>query len=481
MGLCVGVLWVTNTWDYPTYMLVMLAALAIGLSTRTVPVRVDRVGAVSRLDRALPTRSALGLPQSASAFGWRALVLIGVSYGAFLPFHRYYVPGYTSLERWRGSLTRLDDYLIIHGFFLFVLTTFLLVELLRRERRDGPVHLLRLILARWARLPRLARLYEALVGERSSWYRLGLWGLVVILCLSIVLGVFGFGVFAVSLPLVALGMLLLFWRPGQSAAQRFLLFATLLAWGLTLVVEVLVLKGDIGRMNTVFKFYLQVWVLWALAAAVALAWITPWLRRWAAGWRWWQAAFALLLAGCIIYTPLAARAKINDRFPPEGRAISPTLDGMVYMQTATYQEGESTLKLEWDRQAMHWMLENIQGSPVVLEANVLLYRWGNRVSIYTGLPTIVGWDWHQRQQRGHIAGDRVNRRVAEVGEIYSTGDLTRAQQLLHRFGVKYIYMGELERAVYPADGLAKFQRWAEEGFLREVYRNPGVVIYKVES
>jgi len=217
-------------------------------------------------------------------------------------------------------------------------------------------------------------------------------------------------------------------------------------------------------------------VLWSLAVAVVLSWVTPLLRHWAAGWAWWRGAFSLLLGGCLIYTPLAAQAKINDRFD---RAIGPSLDGMAYMRTATYHEGQSTLKLEWDRQAMRWMLENIQGSPVVLEANVLLYRWGNRVSIYTGLPTIVGWDWHQRQQRGHIAGEGVNKRVREVEEIYSTGDLTRAQQLLHHFQIKYIYLGELERAVYPADGLAKFERWAEEGLLQEVYRNPAVVIYEV--
>ena len=456
MGLCVGALWVTNTWDYPTYMLVMLVALAIGLYTST-----------SRLDRSM-----------LSAFGWRALVLITVSYGAFLPYHAHYAPGYTSFGRWRGSLTHLEDYLIMHGFFLFMLTSFLLVEIMRRERSNGPVHLLRLILARRDQLPRLVRLYEVLVRERSPWYRLGLWSLIVILCLSMVLSVFGLWVFALSLPLVTLGVLLLFCRPQQSAARRFLLFALLLAWGLTLGVEVMVLKGDIGRMNTVFKFYLQAWALWALAAAAALAWIVPRLRRWAAGWPWWRAAFALLLAGCLLYPPLAAQAKINDRFD---RAIGPTLDGMAYMQTAVYQEEESTLKLEWDRQAMRWMLENIPGSPVVLEANVPEYRWGNRVSIYTGLPTVVGWNWHQRQQRGHIAGDEVTRRVREVEEIYSTGDLIRAQQLLRRFQVKYVYLGELERAVYPADGLTKFERWAEEGFLQEVYRNPGVVIYKVES
>ena len=454
MGLCVGALWATNTWDYPTYMLVMLAALAIGL-----------YAAASRLEQAL-----------VSAFGWRALVLIGVSLGAFWPFHSHYVSGYTSLGRWKGSLTGLGDYLIIHGFFLFVLVTFLLVELLRRGATDGPVHLLRLIVVHWDRLPRLARLHKALVREASTWYRLVPWGLVAILGLAIVLGLLRLGVFAVSLPLVTLGMLLLCWPPHQPARRRFLLFLILLAWGLTLGVEVAVLKGDIGRMNTVFKFCLQTWVLWALATAVALARVAPRLHHWTAGWPWWQAACGALLVGCLIYTPLAAGAKISDRFDP---SIGPTLDGMAYMRSATYQEGESTLKLEWDRQAIRWMLENVRGSPVVLEANVLLYRWGNRVSIYTGLPTIVGWDWHQRQQRGHVAGEGVTRRVQEVGEIYSTGDLTRAQELLHRFRVKYVYLGELERAVYPSEGLAKFEHWAEEGSLQEVYRNEGVVIYEV--
>jgi hypothetical protein len=40
-------------------------------------------------------------------------------------------------------------------------------------------------------------------------------------------------------------------------------------------------------------------------------------------------------------------------------------------------------------------------------------------------------------------------------------------------------LGELERAVYPTDGLDKFERWTQERFLQEVYRNKGVVIYEV--
>jgi YYY domain-containing protein len=380
------------------------------------------------------------------------------------------------VRRWDGSITGLGDYLVIHGFFLSVLLPFLLVEVLRREPQGGPTHLLQLLLTRWSRLPRLMHLYGVLAQERSPWYRMSVWGLIVALSLSVVLAVLGWDVLALSLPFIGMGVLLLIWRPHQSARRRLVLFALLLAWGLTLGVEIVVLKGDIGRMNTVFKFYLQVWVLWALSAATALAWILPRLRRRRGRWLWWRTGACLLLAACLVYTPLATRAKTNDRFD---RSIGPTLDGMAYMRLATYQEGDSTLELEWDRQAIEWMLVNIQGSPVVLEANVLLYRWGSRVSIYTGLPTIVGWDWHQRQQRGHIAGEAVNRRVREVEEIYSTDDLDRAQDLLGRYRVRYVYVGELERAVYRPDGLTKFEQWSEDGFLRTVYRNPGVTVYEV--
>ena len=58
------------------------------------------------------------------------------------------------------------------------------------------------------------------------------------------------------------------------------MIATALA--LTAAVELIVLKGDVGRMNTVFKFYLQVWVLLGLAAAIAAVRL---LQRWRPGRR----------------------------------------------------------------------------------------------------------------------------------------------------------------------------------------------------
>jgi uncharacterized membrane protein len=67
------------------------------------------------------------------------------------------------------------------------------------------------------------------------------------------------------------------------------------------------------------------------------------------------------------------------------------------MEYATSFE-EGRMFLDQDSQAIGWMQENVQGSPVIVEATLRnLYRWGSRVSIYTGLPYVVGWLWHEQQ------------------------------------------------------------------------------------
>ncbi len=49
---------------------------------------------------------------------------------------------------------------------------------------------------------------------------------------------------------------------------------------LTLMVELIVLRGDIGRMNTVFKFYLQVWTMFSISGQPRSGWLWPALADW---------------------------------------------------------------------------------------------------------------------------------------------------------------------------------------------------------
>src|SRR5262249_27434832 len=125
----------------------------------------------------------------------------------------------------------------------------------------------------------------------------------------------------------------------------------------------------------------------------------------------------------MLYPIFATRAKISDRFVP---ASPPGLNGMDYMNAATYYDRDKPLPLKFDRDAIDWLRENVDGSPVILEGNAPLYHWGSRISIYTGLPTVIGWDWHQKQQRSIIDGAIIDRRIDTVRDIYNTRDLNRA-------------------------------------------------------
>ena len=170
---------------------------------------------------------------------------------------------------------------------------------------------------------------------------------------------------------------------------------------ITIVVEVVVVRGDIGRQNTIFKFYMQAWILLAVSAGAAFAWTLPAFFKWLPGWRvFWQTAMIFLISGAALFTVSGTAGKIRDRWIVEAPR---TLDAMTFMKYAHYDDFGQRLDLSEDYRAIRWMQDNVQGSPVIVEANCPEYRWCTRFTIYTGLPGVVGWNWHQRQQRAFIA------------------------------------------------------------------------------
>jgi uncharacterized membrane protein len=157
-----------------------------------------------------------------------------------------------------------------------------------------------------------------------------------------------------------------------------------------------------------------------------------------------------------------------------------TLDGMAYMAYATYADDWGTMDLSQDYHAIQWLQENVKGSPVIVEANLRnLYRWGSRFSIYTGLPSVMGWDWHEKQQRSIVPPIVVDRRLNQVRELYTSMDLTRTRYLLDYYHVSLIVVGALERAYYGPVAQAKFDDLVQAGYLYLGYDKDGVRIYRV--
>jgi uncharacterized membrane protein len=115
---------------------------------------------------------------------------------------------------------------------------------------------------------------------------------------------------------------------------------------------------------------------------------------------------------------------------------------------------------------------------VIVEAHTGEYKWGSRFSINTGLPAVIGWNWHQRQQREFVTGNDIWARVGEVEAFYTTNDLAIVNDFVANYNVKYIIVGQLERAYYPGEGLDKFEQ--QDGNLwQEVFRIGDTVIYQV--
>ncbi len=529
IALVLGALRAINTWDYPTYLGVTGAAMllrwtfALKESARAEPfdwqellqlclrslalllvlvvillVPLSILGINARVELAIFLVLLLfgigfGFYRAGRfwnpyellrTFSWQFLSLFVLTLLFFLPYILNYATGYTSVEVWKDVRTTPGEYITVQGIFLFLVVTVFVVSLFHLDRQE----------------------------ETSSQSDVELTGWTIylvplVIVVDIALIFLRLPILAFILPLISLGVWVLFHR---RASMEMVWVALLVLVGLvlTLLVEFVVLKGDVGRTNTVFKFYLQAWVMFGVASAAGLGLMldhlslvpradssslapTPIgeksvaatsppnalsgsaLRR--IGWIWWGAFTLLILAG-MVYPIAATRAKMQDRFIPNS---PPGLDGMDYMRKATYNENNQELVLRWDYDAIQWMRQNIKGSPVIMEGNTGLYRWGNRYSIYTGLPTVIGWDWHTKQQYSLLPGDLIDYRIGLVKEFYNTLDPERAMEIASRYNVSYVIIGGLERAVYDPNGLNKFEGMTQAGMLLKVYDANNVQIYHV--
>ena len=141
-------------------------------------------------------------------------------------------------------------------------------------------------------------------------------------------------------------------------------------------------------------------------------------------------ALAILLFGAGLYPALAIPAKIRDRWAPSAPA---SLDGAAFIPYAIQEEHGSRFSLAQDYAVIHWLQENVEGSPTIMEAQAEReYLWGARISVHTGLPAIAAWRWHQVQQRLVMPAGTVEERQQAVRLFYNTSDPEKAVQILEQ-------------------------------------------------
>jgi YYY domain-containing protein len=497
MGVVIGALFVTNSWDFPTY----LCLLGIGLvlaAYRQDSMHSSELGAEAgrsatgdaippcagreasagpeEVSRAGSSERAVTAPDRFTAmtrYGWALRAAISVclvAASAIVLFAPYYLT-YRSPTGGIGRVytpTAPSEFLQVFGAIGLVCVALLLV--LAWEQG-------------W--LPRVVSATRRSSSEagysRPGKIDIALGGLLLVV---VGVGVLGrLWVVLLVLTVAISAFLLATARSKPSKTDTFALALVGLAALVIALTETVYLHDAFGaavyRMNTVFKFYFQAWILLGLAAAYGAFRVYRTVHtRSRTAWALW-----LLLLGwvAVVGGAYSVLGTISYYSANSGGPVAfqeRGLNGMAFMKTADPQ----------DYAAITWLQNHVSGAPVILEATGGEYSMFARVSTFAGLPTLLGWEGHELQWRGNIP--LISLRQQLIDMIYSSGSASTAAGLLRSNNVSLVYVGPCERQVYgnsagtsgvcgsalpvrsATNALTKFG-----SFMRVVYRGNGVVIY----
>ncbi len=405
LSLSAGSLFVINSWDYPTYAALFVMVLVI---KSIVSEPQPGSGKISHLLR----QAGVGA----------AILLLG--FLLFIFFFMDFKPAGIHGIKPVVVRTELLNFLVIYNVFLFLIVSFTLIN----------------------------------IPE----FRYKKWILAVLALSSVALYFFpGFQTLSVFVPLAFLiGISIYFFYRDRDMERLFISALIVLGFGILLFCELFyfddAFSGASERMNTVFKYYIQVWVLWGTASAYAFYDMCKKTYR-MKNVLMVILSILLVLNSVYLFTGTYAKA--------EGFSHAPNLDGVAFMKKTNFGSYD----------AIFWVNMNIHDTPVILEAPGESFKDTSLISAFTGVPTVIGWDGHEYTWRDNW--EQISQRIADVNTIYNTPDYREAEVLLKKYNVSYVYIGDVELSKYKETGIRKFENASN---FERVYRG-AAEIYRVKS
>jgi uncharacterized membrane protein len=277
----------------------------------------------------------------------------------------------------------------------------------------------------------------------------------------------------------------------EDRSHAFTLLLGGLAFGLVATCEIFFLRDVFAdqypRMNTVFKFYFQAWALLSIASGSGLFFLlehlwslkasSPRLRTLLRRGKvlWAIILLTLFLAGTVYptYAPSARLAQVNPQTARSSLISGSSLDGLTYVKYCRPLQFSCTVNITGDYDAIRWLNTHIQDDPVIIEAVGQDYSLYGRISAFTGLPTLMGWQGHEYQWRANqLDQASFDQRLKDVNTIYRSLDSRQVLATMAHYHAQYLYVGALEKAQYPNVSLSRFA-----SFMNIVYNAEGVTIY----
>ncbi len=201
---------------------------------------------------------------------------------------------------------------------------------------------------------------------------------------------------------------------------------------LMMIVELFFL---IDRMNTIFKGYMAVWILSGISTMLLIYFVGQ--QVWQVSGKKARYTFVGLLAFFVSLQIVGAVLNIYATVTLQRVPVRfYTLNGTAFLPEMP--------QAREDAQVVNWLNKNVSGMATILEAHGDAYREFTRISMNTGLPTILGWE-HHIKQRGLTERALIERKRA-IRAIYSSDDLAMTKDLLVKYNIDYIVVGQLERS-----------------------------------
>ena len=450
-ALLLGGLFVMNGWDYPTYMGLALVCIAL------------------QQWRVYNSRITFSLVLDVFTSG---ALLVALSFLLYIPFYLNFVSPSQGIGIVNAAnRSPLSNEMLIYGLFAFVFVSLLVASTLKKP-----------VVAPFPTGVAPDDVAESeVVQQRKFYVAIAAIVLFLLIGLATLFFVGNSTTLVVMGSIAILGAVLVFYTL-DDRAQAFTILLGATAFAVVAMCEVIFLRdvfaSSYPRMNTVFKFYFQAWSLLAITSGTGLYFLLDSFKpalilslkqkvtlRVVEG-VWSVGLLALLLAGAVypIYGAYARTNFFSHR--------TNSLDGLTYLQNVPDEPG--------DYAAIRWINANIKGDPVIVEAIGSDYSEYGRVSVFTGLPTIMGWVGHEYQWRVNWLNKpqnalNFNRRSADVDTIYTNPNPSLVLSTMALYHAEYLYVGPLERVKYPTANLTRFKT-----FMQVVYNTDGVTIYKVK-
>lgn len=215
-----------------------------------------------------------------------------------------------------------------------------------------------------------------------------------------------------------------------------MVFATLLIMG-----PELYRVGDPfqNRMNTIFKFHYQAWIVLALISPVYLFNSSKTLLGFHGikkiGGAIWIASLFLIIISSAYYNIGSSIDKTNSFQGPQN------LDAL----------GKIEIQEPGEFAVIQWLLRNSVPFEGLVEAVGPDYSNFGRISATTGLPTVLGWVGHEQQWRGPDWDPSL--RSKDVARIYESTTDRDLLDLLQKYDIQYVILGPRERVSYPSQNL----------------------------